>query len=60
MASRKQPPARKASGRNVEEWERGTIRVRVPKEHAETLAKRWSMTPTQAVLRAIAWAAHGE
>ena len=50
-------PKKKASGRNVEEWERGTIRVRVPKEHAELLARRWKIKPTEAVLRAVAQAA---
>lgn len=54
MMPAKPPPApKKAPGRNVEEWERGTVRVRVPREHAEALAKRWSCDASEAVVRAV-------
>lgn len=41
MAVRKIPPERhkKASGANIEEWQRGTVRVRLPRQAHERAAE---------------------
>lgn len=52
--------AKKASGENIEEWQRNTVRVRVPKEPAEKLAKRWRVSVAEAVVRAVQEAATDE
>lgn len=54
MGSKKKgaPAPRPRSGFVTEE-QRHTVRVRVSKEHAETLAERWGTTPEEAVRRAV-------
>lgn len=44
---------RARSGPNVDESERHTVRVRVPRKLVEPLAKRWGVEPSEAVLRAV-------
>jgi hypothetical protein len=54
MAGKKKgaPAPRPRSGW-VSEDARHTVRVRVPKEHAETLAARWGVKVEDAVRRAV-------
>lgn len=49
-------PPRARSGK-VHEAQRHTVRVRVPKEPVEALAKRWGCDETEAVVRAVREAA---
>jgi hypothetical protein len=61
MPSRKPTAKRKSrSGPNIEEWQRGTVRVRVPRRQAEALASVWACGPQDAVLRAVQEAVYRE
>lgn len=41
------------SGTNIPEGDRSTLRVRVPRDLAEALGKRWRIKPADAVVRAL-------
>lgn len=56
MPSPKRTPARKASGPNIPEAQRGTVRVRLPRDahaRAEQLAKTWGCTVAEAITAAV-------
>lgn len=58
MPGRKRSPERKSrSGPNIPEEQRHTVRVRVPREPAEELARRWGVSESDAVVRAVTEAA---
>lgn len=54
-------PKRRASGNRsgtyLPEAQRGSMRVRVPRDLAEQLARRWGTEPAEAVVRAVREAA---
>ena len=57
MPARKAPEPPRARSGKAHEAQRHTVRVRVPKEPAQALAKRWGCDEAAAVVRAVREAA---
>jgi len=57
MPTKPTPETPRARSGKVHEAQRHTVRVRVPKEPVEALARRWGCDETAAVIRAVREAA---